>query len=167
MVSHNHTKYLYFLKLEMSVLHSALIKQATTLSEAGMTQIIILWKQTVIIKNRVEKKKTSLIRIHPFSCPDSQLPSGLLAEAFFFFVSVRRQVPRAELTRSNRGSTLENLQTDPSLSYAFLIVFQARKTRQQQRKKTTASLISCSLFAAKNKNKPSPPLAVSFIDFWS
>lgn len=84
MVSHNHTKYLYFLKLEMSVLHSALIKQATTLSEAGMTQIIILWKQTVIIKNRVEKKKTSLIRIHPFSCPDSQLPSGLLAEAFFF-----------------------------------------------------------------------------------
>lgn len=69
----------------MSVLHSALIKQATTLSEAGMTQIIILWKQTVIIKNRVEKKKNE-----PHSNSSIQL-SWLSAAfraarwSFFFF----------------------------------------------------------------------------------
>lgn len=84
MVSHNHTKYLYFLKLEMSVLHSALIKQATTLSEAGMTQIIILWKQTVIIKNRVEKKKRASFEFIHSAVLTLSCLQGCSLKLFFF-----------------------------------------------------------------------------------
>lgn len=116
-----------------------------------MTQIIILWKQTVIIQ-KIGGKKTSLIRIHPFSRPDSQLPSGLLTEAFFFFVSVRRQVPRAELTRSNRGSTLGNLQTDPSLSYAFFNIVPGTKKQDNNREKRRQLLSSPAAFC-KRRNQ--------------